>query len=67
MLGAPVFAKGHLRKYAEMVGVDVDDIMTDYYQMNRSTGTPPVVGLTAQHGAGAQSRSCGLRRLSLCW
>jgi cytoskeleton protein RodZ len=45
VLGAPVFAKGHLRKYAEIVGVDVDDIMTDYYQMNRSTGTPPVVGL----------------------
>jgi cytoskeleton protein RodZ len=45
VLGAPVFAKGHLRKYAEIVGVDVDDVMTDYYQMNRSTGAPPVVGL----------------------
>ena len=45
ILGAPVFAKGHLRKYAEIVGVDVDDVMTDYYQMNRSTGVPPVVGL----------------------
>jgi cytoskeleton protein RodZ len=45
ILGAPVFAKGHLRKYAEIVGVDVDDVMTDYYQMNRSSGAPPVVGL----------------------
>ena len=44
VLGAPVFAKGHLRKYAEMVGVSVDDVMTDYYQMNRATGAPPVVG-----------------------
>ena len=43
-LGAPVFAKGHLRKYAELVGVSVEDIMTDYYQMNRSVGAPPVVG-----------------------
>lgn len=43
-LGAPVFAKGHLRKYAELVGVDTDDIMTDYYQMNRASGAPPVVG-----------------------
>ncbi len=25
VLGAPVFAKGHLRKYAELVGVPVDD------------------------------------------
>jgi cytoskeleton protein RodZ len=44
VLGAPVFAKGHLRKYAELVGVAVDDIMTDYYQMTRSSGVPPVVG-----------------------
>lgn len=43
-LGAPVFAKGHLRKYAELVGVDTDDVMTDYYQMNRASGVPPVVG-----------------------
>lgn len=43
-LGAPVFAKGHLRKYAELVGVSVDDVMTDYYQMNRSVGAPPIVG-----------------------
>jgi len=43
-LGAPVFAKGHLRKYAELVGVDTDDVMTDYYQMNRAAGAPPVVG-----------------------
>lgn len=44
VLGAPVFAKGHLRKYAELVGVDVDDVMADYYRMNRSVGAPPVVG-----------------------
>lgn len=44
VLGAPVFAKGHLRKYAELVGVDTDDVMTDYYQMNRAAGAPPVVG-----------------------
>jgi len=43
-LGAPVFAKGHLRKYAELVGIGADEIMSDYYQMNRSVGAPPVVG-----------------------
>ena len=43
-LGAPVFAKGHLRKYAELVGVPIDDILADYYQLNRSAGAPPVVG-----------------------
>jgi cytoskeleton protein RodZ len=44
MLGAPVFAKGHLRKYAELVGVPADDVLADYYELNRSAGAPPVVG-----------------------
>ena len=44
ILGAPVFAKGHLKKYAELVGVPVDDILADYYELNRSAGAPPVVG-----------------------
>jgi cytoskeleton protein RodZ len=44
VLGAPVFAKGHLRKYAELVGVQIDDILADYYGLNRSAGAPPVVG-----------------------
>ncbi len=44
LLGAPVFAKGHLRKYAELVGVSTDDIIADYYRLNQSTGAPPVVG-----------------------
>ena len=44
VLGAPVFAKGHLRKYASLVGVDMDDVLQDYYKLNRSSGMPPVVG-----------------------
>ena len=43
MLGAPVFVKGHLRKYAELVQVPVDDVIADYYEMTRSEGPPPVV------------------------
>ena len=42
-LGAPVFAKGHLRKYAHLVGVDEDDVLSDYYQLTRSQSIPPVV------------------------
>ena len=44
VLGAPVFAKGHLRKYAMLVGVDNDDVLQDYYKLNRASGMPPVVG-----------------------
>jgi cytoskeleton protein RodZ len=43
MLGAPVFAKGHLRKYAQMVKVDIDQILFDYHQLTRADGLPPVV------------------------
>jgi cytoskeleton protein RodZ len=44
VLGAPVFAKGYLRKYAELVNVPIDDVMADYYRMNRTAAAPPVVG-----------------------
>lgn len=42
-LGAPVFAKGYLRKYAELVGVSEDDVIADYYRLNRSAGAPPLI------------------------
>jgi len=44
VLGAPVFAKGHLRKYAQLVHVDVNDVLADYYRLNRTVTMPPVVG-----------------------
>jgi cytoskeleton protein RodZ len=42
-LGAPVFAKGHLKKYAQLVGVNHDDVLADYYRLTRSQEMPPVV------------------------
>ncbi|MFQ5608895.1 MAG: helix-turn-helix domain-containing protein [Woeseiaceae bacterium] len=50
VLGAPVFAKGHLRKYATLVGVGIDDVLADYYALNRSAGMPPVVGKVRKQG-----------------
>ena len=43
VIGAPVFAKGHLRKYAQLVKVDEADVMADYYQLERASGMPPVI------------------------
>lgn len=43
VLGAPVFAKGHLKKYAGLVKVDPEDVLLDYYQMTRAAEMPPVV------------------------
>ena len=47
-LGAPVFAKGYLRKYAELVGIPVDDILADYYRLNRAPPAPLIVGKRAK-------------------
>jgi cytoskeleton protein RodZ len=44
VLGPPVFAKGHLKKYAELVAVPLDDMLADYYKLNKAAGAPPVVG-----------------------
>jgi cytoskeleton protein RodZ len=43
LLGAPVFAKGHLKKYSQLVGVDLDDVLADYYRLTRSQEVPLVV------------------------
>ena len=48
-LGAPVFAKGNLRKYAEIVAVPIDDVLADYFKLNRSAGAPPIVGPPRKH------------------
>jgi cytoskeleton protein RodZ len=42
-LGAPVFAKGHLRKYSQLVGVNADDVLADYYRLTRADAMQPVL------------------------
>jgi len=49
-LGAPVFAKGHLKKYSQLVGVNHDDVLADYYQLTRSQEMPPVIVKRRQPG-----------------
>ena len=43
VLGAPVFAKGHLKTYAHLVNVNADDVLLDYYKITRATTVPPVL------------------------
>ncbi|HSM32315.1 MAG TPA: RodZ domain-containing protein [Woeseiaceae bacterium] len=43
ILGAPVFAKGHLKKYSQLVGVNHDDVLADYYRLTRAQEMPPVI------------------------
>lgn len=46
-LGAPVFAKGHLRKYARTLGLDPDEMMISYYQTDGSRDVPPLLSESA--------------------
>ena len=50
VLGAPVFAKGHLRKYAQLVGVDPNDVLADYYRLTRADALQPVVTVRRRPG-----------------
>jgi len=43
VLGAPVFAKGHLKTYAQLVNVDPADVLSDYYHLNRSATSEPLI------------------------
>ena len=49
-LGAPVFARGYLRKYAELVGVDPGEVLSDYGELTHSDGVPLLVGKRRQPG-----------------
>ncbi|MFK8030737.1 MAG: helix-turn-helix domain-containing protein [Gammaproteobacteria bacterium] len=42
-LGAPVFAKGHLRQYAKLLDIDPADLMVGYYKVCGSREQPPLV------------------------
>ena len=50
VLGAPVFAKGHLKTYAHLVNVDHDDVLVDYYQLTRAATVPPVLSSRPKAG-----------------
>lgn len=43
VLGAPVFAKGHLKTYAQLVNVDPADVLSDYYHLTRSVSVEPLI------------------------
>lgn len=45
VIGAPVFAKGHLRKFAQLVRISEADVMADYYELTRSSESQPALSL----------------------
>ena len=56
-LGAPVFVKGHLRKYAALTGEPADDILLAYHQRAGVQEAPPLLDRAALlRSASAPSR-----------
>lgn len=58
-LGAPVFAKGHLKQYAKLLDVDPDDLMVGYYQVCGSREQPPLVADTMLQSQTKAERNWG--------
>jgi cytoskeleton protein RodZ len=56
-LGAPVYAKGHLRKYALLLALDPEDIMRRYRAMNDTPVVPTPQPTTSALPSHEQSRS----------
>lgn len=52
-LGAPVFARGHIRKYADILRIDYATVLEDFDAMQAAEDPPPVV---ASRPAGAAAR-----------
>jgi cytoskeleton protein RodZ len=42
-LGAPVFARGHLRHYGELLGIPADELLTSYQQARTQPAQPTLV------------------------
>ncbi len=48
-LGAPVFARGHLRKYAQMLGLDVEALLSDYEAAHAGPAAPTLMPTSVGH------------------
>ena len=49
-LGAPVYIKGHLRKYAGLLGLSPDEVFADYLRTHELKENAPVVNRVADPG-----------------
>ena len=58
-LGAPVYARGHLRKYAGLLGLDVSGVLADYEATHAGPVEPHLVPGIIEHPAMPPVRTAG--------
>ena len=58
-LGAPVYARGHLRKYAGLLGLDVSGVLADYEAAHSGPVEPKLVPSITEHPAMPPVRTTG--------
>jgi cytoskeleton protein RodZ len=49
-LGAPVFARGYLRQYAELLGEPLDEVTGRYQTLEESTASPDITAVPHLEG-----------------
>jgi cytoskeleton protein RodZ len=64
-LGAPVYARGHLRKYAQLLGLDVEAVLASYEAEHAGPVEPKLVPSTTEHPAMPPERRTTPLRLAL--
>jgi cytoskeleton protein RodZ len=55
-LGAPVYARGYLRKYAQLLGLDVDAVLSQYEATHTGPVAPNLVPKSVDHPAMSSER-----------
>lgn len=56
-LGAPVFARGYLRQYAELLGEPLDEVTGRYETLAESASPPDITAVPHLPGKGARRRA----------
>jgi len=57
LLGPPVYTKGYLRKYAEVLGLAPEDVLAQYHALSGQPDMPPVLPTATALAPGASRRS----------
>jgi cytoskeleton protein RodZ len=61
-LGAPVFVRGHLKRYASLLGLDEDEVLGAYDRSRSRLGQPTLVPKTREEMPVVRTRVRGRRR-----